>query len=68
MDTAKVMIPDIKFQVIYLNPDDSEIMNFVITQDDISSTRGHGNINNHQKLENKLIFGCCCFVNIIKTS
>jgi membrane-bound lytic murein transglycosylase len=34
MDAAKVMIPDIKFQVIYLNPDGSEIMNFVITQAD----------------------------------
>ncbi|EOH95914.1 hypothetical protein UAY_03340 [Enterococcus moraviensis ATCC BAA-383] len=34
MDTAKVAIPDIKIQVIFLNPDQSEVINFLITQDD----------------------------------
>lgn len=34
MDSAKTVVPDIKIQVIYLNPDGSEIGNFIITQED----------------------------------
>lgn len=37
MDSAKSVIPDIKIQVIYLNPDGSEIGNFTITQEDTAA-------------------------------
>ncbi|MBP1043847.1 hypothetical protein I6N95_22720 [Vagococcus sp. BWB3-3] len=34
IDGAKGMIPDVKIQIIYLNPDSSEIANMTITQED----------------------------------
>ncbi|MFD1899001.1 hypothetical protein [Enterococcus termitis] len=37
IDGAKVMVPDVKIQVIFLNPDNSEVINFVITQEDTDS-------------------------------
>jgi sortase (surface protein transpeptidase) len=39
VDTAKVMISDIKIQVIYLKPYGSKTMNFVITRDDIDQVQ-----------------------------
>lgn len=34
IDGAKVAVPDIKMQVIYLDPDQQEVANFIITQED----------------------------------
>lgn len=34
IDGAKIVIPDVKIQVIFLSPDKSEVLNFIITQDD----------------------------------
>ncbi|MTD41473.1 hypothetical protein GIX45_23200 [Erwinia sp. CPCC 100877] len=34
IDASKTVVPDIKVQFLYLNPDGSEVMNFVITQAD----------------------------------
>lgn len=34
IDSTKVVIPDVKIQVIFLNPDKSEVLNFIITQED----------------------------------
>lgn len=35
MDAAKAMVPDVKMQVIILNPDKSEVANITITQEDV---------------------------------
>ncbi|EOH96088.1 hypothetical protein UAW_01945 [Enterococcus haemoperoxidus ATCC BAA-382] len=37
IDGAKTVVPDVKIQVIFLNPDKSEVINFVITQADTDS-------------------------------
>lgn len=37
IDGAKIVVPDVKIQVIFLNPDKSEVINFVITQADTDS-------------------------------
>ncbi|WP_086314762.1 hypothetical protein A5821_002377 [Enterococcus sp. 7F3_DIV0205] len=37
IDGAKIVIPDVKIQVIFLNPDKTELINFVITQEDTDS-------------------------------
>lgn len=39
MDMAKAVVPDIKIQVIYLNPDKSEVANITITQEDTDNVQ-----------------------------
>ncbi len=41
MDSIKGMVPDAKIQVIYLRPDQTEVGNILITQEDTDAIQGN---------------------------